>query len=230
MKKLQLLLAIMAVLFLLSGCEKAKVVNDASCDVFTKAITDASGTTVYTAIHSVFSYNSMKSVSVKSPDGLTMDLTNFQNSGNSFFNQPVESDYVQLPPTAGVYTYTVTFSDGEVKTYTNTLASSSLQPAVITSLSKNSKGDSVYFAWNAIPSVDAYQLKVSRGTTQVFYQAAFKDGSSPLKANLKVGFLVSYLSSGVAGTYTFELSGMLFETTDYSFIQALSTSTKDIDL
>ena len=203
MKNLHIYALVALILMGLSGCEKAKVTNEATGDVFIKAITNASGTTVYTAIHSVFSYNTMKSVSVQSPDGMTLNLSNFDGGGNSFYNEPAESDYHQVIPTVGAYVYTVTFNDDEVKTYSNPLSSSTIQPALITSLAKSASGDSVYIAWNAIASTDAYQLKVTRGTTQVYYQAAFQDGSTPLKANLRLGLLVSNLTSGVAGTYTF---------------------------
>ena len=230
MKNLQMLTFIVLIFIGMSGCEKVKVTNEASGDVFVKAIKDANGTTVYTAIHSVFSYNTMTTVTVKTPEGLTESLTSFDSGGNSYFNEPVESDFVQIPPTPGAYVYTVKFEDGEEKTYTNTLLATTIQPALITSLVKSASGDSIYISWNAITSTDAYQLKISRGTTQVYYQPAFQDGSTPKKANLRIGMLLSALTSGVAGTYTFELTGLLFENSNYEYLQAISTSIKEIAL
>ena len=230
MKNLQVLTFIVVIMIGMLGCEKVKVENEASGDVFVKAIKDANGTTVFTAIHSMFSYNNMASVSVKAPDGLSESLTSFDSGGNSFFNEPVESDFVQVPPTPGAYVYTVKFQDGEEKTYTNTLTASTIQPALITSLAKSADGDSVYISWNAITSTDAYQLKISRGTTQVYYQPAFQDGSTPKKANLRIGMLLSALTAGVTGAYTFELTGLLFENTNYEYLQAISTSKQDITL
>ena len=230
MKNLQMLIFIVLIIIGMSGCEKVAVDNQASGDVFVKAIKDASGTTVYTAIHSVFSYNQMTTVTVQTPEGLTESLNGFDSNGNSFFNEPAESDFVGVPPTPGAYVYTVKFANNETKTYSNTLSVATLQPALITSLVKSANGDSVYIAWNAIASTDAYQLKISRGTTQVYYQPAFQDGSTPLKANLKLGLSKSALTSGVTGTYTFELTGLLFENSNYDYLQAISTSTKDIDL
>ena len=230
MKNLQILTFIVLIIIGMSGCEKVAVDNQASGDVFVKAIKDASGTTVYTAIHSVFSYNQMTTVTVQSPEGLTESLNSFDSNGNSFFNEPAESDFVGVPPTAGVYVYTVKFANNETKTYSNTLSAATLQPALITSLVKSADSDSVYISWNAITSTDAYQLKISRGTTQVYYQPAFQDGSTPLKANLRLGLPIGTVTGGVSGTYTFELTGLLFENTDYEYIQAISTSTKDINL
>ena len=214
----------------LSGCEKAKVTNEATADVFVKAVKNAQGVTVYTAIHSVFSYNVMKSVKVTSSDGTIVQLTNYENGGNSFYNAPAIADYTTTPPTASTYTYLVTFNDGEEITYTNSLTSSSLLPANITSLAKNTAGDSVYVKWDAIATTHAYQLKIMKGTTEIYTPSAFADASSPLKASLRLGFPVSYFTASGSGTYTFEITGLLFETTAYTYIQAISTASADIAL
>jgi hypothetical protein len=231
MKKLHVLAVVALILFTLSGCEKQKITNQASVDVFVKAIKNSSGTTVYTALHSVFSYNIMTAVSVKSPDGTTTQLTNYENAGNSFYNEPATTDYTSTAPSAGTYTYTVTFNDGEQITYTNSLLATSLQPAVITGLTKNTGGDSIYITWNAIAGTQAYQLKVSNGTKQVYYQAAFADGSTPLKASLRLGYSLSTIFTNGAGVYTFEIDGLLFESTSSAdYLQAISLSSKDITL
>lgn len=214
----------------LSGCEKAKVANDAAADVFVKSIVNAQGATVYTAIHSVFSYNKMASVTAQTPAGQSLQLTNYENGGNSFFNEPVDADYSSTPPTAGSYSYLVKFDDGEEKTLTNSLSSATLLPANITSLVKNASGDSVYISWNAITDTHAYQLKVMKGTIQTFYRPAFQDGSVPQKASLRIGLPTNAFADIGSGTYTFEITGLLFETTAYDYIQAISTSAKDIDL
>jgi hypothetical protein len=224
-------LALWALIMLgLSGCEKIKIQNEASADVFIKAIKNAEGIIVYAPLHSVFSYNTITSASVKSPDAKTMQLANYDNSGNSFFNEPQAADYLTSIPATGSYTYTVLFSDGEEKTYTNSLSSAIISPANITSLAKTANGDSVYIKWDAIANVHAYQLKITKGTSQIYYQTPFSDGSVPLKSSLKIGFLVSSLNSSGPGTYTFDLSGLLFETTAYDYLQAVSSSTKNVEL
>lgn len=214
----------------LSGCKKTKNENVANVDVSIKAIKNAQGVTVYAALHSVISYSVMKSVSVTSPSGVALQLTNFENGGVSFYNEPAVADYTVTPPASGTYTYLVKFNDGEEITYSNSLSAATLLPANITSLVKTASGDSLYITWDAIASTHAYQLKVTKGTTQVYFRPAFIDTSSPLKANLKVGFSLANLTSGIAGTYTFEVTGLLFESTAYDYVQAISIATKDIAL
>ncbi len=229
MKKIHLLTLMALIILGLSGCEKAKVTNVAIADTYVRAVKNAQGVTVYAAVHSVFSYNVMKSVSITSPGGNTIQLPNFENGGNSFFNEPVLADYSTTGPAAGVYTFLVKFNDGEEITYTNTLATSTLQPANITSLVKSANGDSVYIYWDAIATTHAYQLKVMKGTNEVLFQPPFADGSVPLKTNLRFGILLSKFATAGSGTYDFELTGLLYESTTYDYIQAISTSAKSID-
>lgn len=230
MKKLNFLALVAVIMMGLSGCEKAKVANDAAADVFVKSIVNAQGATVYTTIHSVFSYNRMTSVTAQTPAGQSVQLTNFENGGNSFFNEPVDADYSATLPTAGTYNYLVKFEDGEEKTFTNALSSAAILPANITSLVKNATGDSVYISWNAIANAHYYQLKAMKGTTVAIYQPRLQDNSVPLRTSLRFGIPMNAFSNTGSGTYTFELTGLLFETTAYDYIQAISTVTKDIAL
>lgn len=233
MKKLQFLAIVALIMVGLSGCKKEKVANEAAVDVFVKAIKNAQGATVYTVIHSVFSYNTMTSVSVASPDGTIKELTNPGSGGSSFYNIPVDADYLQTLPSLaiGIYTYHVKFNDGEEITYTNSLSNLTIQPANITSLAKSANGDSVYVKWDAIPNVNFYQIEITKGTTQIYYSDKFYDGSTPLKPNLRLGFnLYNLNSAGGTGTFTFNINGLLYETTAYSYLQATSTSSSDITL
>ena len=230
MKKLHVMTLAALIMLGLSGCEKAKVVNVASADVFIKAIKNDQGIPVYAAIHSVFSYNTMTSVSAKSPDGTSIALINYMNTGNSFYNDPPVTAYSTTLPPVGAYTYAVKFNDGEEIPYSNTLSSSALLPANITSLVKSAKGDSVYISFDAIAGVDFYQIKVRKEDKQVFIAENLIDQSSPKKTNLRYPFLLSSLTSSISGTYTFEITGLLYESTAYDYLQAISTATKDIAL
>lgn len=232
MRKLHLLAIVALIILGLSGCEKAKTVNQAWSDAFVKTIKNPQGATVYSAIHTVFSFNGMKSVSVTSPGGSVLQLANYQNGGVSFFNEPADADYLITPPAAGNYTYTVKFNDGEEIVYTNTLSTENLLPANITSVVKTTNGDSVYISWDAIADVDAYGIYVNTGTTQVFKIDGLSDPGNPKKTSLRYGFQLSKLTSGISGIYTFEISGFLIEKaeTDYTYLQAKSSATKNITL
>lgn len=230
MKKLHEITLIILAVFALAGCEKQTVEKTASADVLVKAIKNAAGNIVYTTIHSVFSYNKMTSVTVLSPSGKTQQLINFANAGNSFFNQPAESEYTTTPPPVGTFNYSVKFDGGEEKVYNNSLSSAIVQPAEITSLAKNAMGDSVYIYWKAIADADGYQMKVMKDSTQIYYQQPFQDVSNPKKLVLRLGLPIAVFSTTGPGTYTFEISGLLYESTAYQYLQAISTSSQNIVL
>jgi len=226
MKKLHLLALVALIMLGLSGCEKATVQNEAFVDVFIKSIANAQGMPVYAAQHTVISYNGgIKSVSIVSPDGATMQLDGDPiDTGYSFYNEPAETDYLTTLPAAGIYTYTVTFDDNEVKTYTNSLSALSILPANILSLQKSADGDSVYISWASVINAHAYQLKVLKGATQVIATNPFT------VVTPKVGIPVTSLNSSGAGVYTFQLSGLYFESTTTYDLQAKSTAKMDITL
>ena len=120
---------------------------------------------------------------------------------------------------------------GSICAYTNSLSTATILPANITSLAKSANGDSVYIKLDAIPNVNFYQIEITKGTTQIYYSDKFYDGSSPLKPNLRLGFrLLNLNSAGGTGTFTFNINGLLYETTAYSYLQATSTSSSDIAL
>ena len=241
MKKLPLLTIVSFILLGLTGCEKATIVDVATADAFIQSIKNPNDTSqvVFAVVHSVFSYNLMTTVSVEaplsaaSPDSISTSLINYAKMGNSFYNHPVYSTSL---PTPGTYTYSVTFKDGQVISFNNTLLYNILLPPDITYLAKNATADSVYISWNAVANAQAYQVKVTKGTvtgasaTQVFYAAPFKDTSNPPRANLTISVPLSAVTPYGAGTYTFEVDALLYESSAYTYLQAIGTSTKVITL
>jgi len=233
MKRLPVLMLAFCILLSLLGCKKNTPADVAEADVFIQSIKNPIDTTqtLYAAVSSIFSYNTMTGVSVVDPNNSTKQLTNYANLGNSFYNDP---DYSATQPSLGVYNYTVIFSDGQTKTYTNTLLSATLQPPVITALVKTVRNDSVNITWKAVPNAQAYQLKVTKGTgsnlTQVYYLAPFIDGSATLRPILTIGVPMVTLSAYGEGTYTFEIDALLYESADYTYIQAVGIRTEDFTL
>jgi len=230
MRKLQLIAIVALIMLGFSGCDKSTVTNEAYPDVFVKTIKNAQGIPVYAAIHSVISYSGASSVSVKAPDGTVTQLVNYQNSGYSFYYEPAEADYLPTQPAAGIYTYTVKFNNDEVLTFPNTLGNSVLAPANISALVKSTNGDTVNITWDAIANADYYQLIINRGTSQLYTISGIHDTSSPKKTYMKLAFLKTNLTAGTSGTYSFVITGQLYEGTDYKYLQAISSATKTIDL
>ena len=241
MRKLFYLACSIFLMISLTECEKATVTSQATADAFIKSIKDPNnpGQAIYAVIHSVFSYNPIGSVSVVSPGGQTVQLTDYDKLGNSFYNKPSLSSYSQIVPSLGTYTYTVTFKDNEVLTYTNSISSNILPPPNILGLSAvpvgSAKKDSVYISWAAVTNAQGYQIKIlntsTSDSTQVKYIAPFTDASTPKKDILRYGFPISIFPlSSSPQTFTFVVDALLFETTDYIYLQALGESNMNINL
>ena len=240
MNKLILITLGIAITLGFTGCEKATVVSEATADVFIQSIKSPKDTSiiVYSAIHSVFSYNLISSASVVTPDGETLHLTDYDKLGNSFYNAPADTTFSRIPPTLGTYNYTVTFKDKEVLTYANSLSSTYLIPPAITALTRSTKSDSIYISWKAVTNADGYQIKISKldtitkAVTQIKYITPFSDASVPLKTRLTFLIPRSYftLSLNNSETYSIQLDALLFENTTSNLLQAIGTSTKHIRL
>ena len=232
MRKLQLAALGFFILLGFTGCKKNTTADIGLADVFVQTIKNPADTsqTLYAVVNSVISTNIMTSATVVAPNNSTMQLANYANSGNSFYNDPV---YSATSPSPGVYNYSVKFQDGQSMAYSNTLLTTTLPPPFIKSLSKTVLGDSIKIVWKAIPNAQAYTLKVTTGTgassVLVFYAAPFYDSSTIPKAILTYGLPIGSVSYG-AGIYTFELDALLYESTAYTYVQAIGISTKDITL
>ena len=182
MNKLIFITLVFSILLGLNGCKKSTVTDVATADVFVQSTINPNDTTqtVYAVVSSIFSYNPMSSVTVVAPDNSTMQLTNYANLGNSFYNDPV---YSANPFQQGVYNYTVKFQDGQTAAYTNTLLPTTIAPPTIKSVSKTLAGDSINLRWNAVPNAEAYQMKITKGSGSslivVYYTVPFVDSSNP---------------------------------------------------
>ena len=233
MRKLQLTVLGFFILLVFTGCKKATTVDVASADAIIESTKNPADTsqTLYAIVNAVISYNIMTSATVVAPNSSTMQLTNYANLGNSFYNDPV---FTTTPPMSGIYNYTVKFQDGQTIAYSNSLLSTTIAPPFIKSLSKTTAGDSINIVWKAVPNAQAYQLKVTKGTgssmIEVYYAAPFVDASTPLRSILTYGLPMGSVSSYGAGTYTFEIDAMLYETTAYTYIQAIGVTTQNITL
>ncbi len=230
MKKINTLATFVALILTLTSCQKTAVVSVAAVDSFIKVIRNPADTSklIYGLVNSVFSYNTMISAKVITPDSATIQLTDFSSSGNSLYKMPSDLEFKSAVPTSGNYAYTVNFKDGETTTYTNSVSPSTLEPVRIVSLVKSAGADSVILSWKANTNAQAYSLKITCGPNQVYFQNPFTDNSG--NGVLKLGFPITNAIFSVRGTYTFEIDDLLFESTDMTSIQSVGAAKKDIAL
>ena len=225
-----LILINMLLLFGLSNCQQTTVTDVATADVFIKTIINQ-GDTLFGTAHSVFSYNRMSFVAVKPPNGDSIPLPGIVDGGISIFKDPslALGDYKKVLPLAGTYTYDVTFKDKSQQTLTNALGADFILPAVIVSLVKSSDGLSVILNWNTVPGAQLYQIRVTKGTTEVIPAQLYSPAASS-SAILEVQFPITSFSRYLPGTFTVELDALLYESADLLLIQAMSVTNWSIAL
>jgi len=230
-KMKNLILSLLMVLIILFGfsCKKGDTSNSATADVFARSLI-YNGALAYSAVFSVTSLNGMTAATVDAPGSPTFSLADHFGDGTSFYKDTsmVGGPYSHTPPPSGVYTFHVTFNNGEKKDYTNTLSSTFLQPPVIDSLYKKPFGlsQSVRFAWEPVVGAQYYQIRISSG------QNVIQDWG----LNMTPGSVLAYerltdnFSTYLPGTILFEIRAVLYEPGNENYAQSISQNSKSIDL
>lgn len=208
------------------SCEKTTVTNQATADVFIKSIL-YQGDTLHGAAHSVFSYNGIKEVSVKTPQGDTLLLPSESDQGISVYLDPSidGGNYSVLPPSPGTYTYRVIFKDGTKTTLTNILGGNYLVPAKIDSIARSADGQFVILKWEPVKDAQGYQIRITKGNTEVVAAKSYFQLDK-----LRIEYPISSFSPYLPGTFTVELDALLFESSAHQSLQAMSVATGSADL
>lgn len=225
MKKLKLLVLVILILGGLSSCHKYSPTDGASVDVFVRSIL-ANGQLYFAPTYDATGTDAMKSIGVHSPDGITDSLFSFDSSYLYFHKEPSVGlgDYSTTRPAAGTYTFDIKFNDKVEKSFTNELSSIYLLPATIVSIAKATDINAVKLTWEAVTGAEAYQLLVYKAGVLIF-SSQYLD-----PAGTTVNLPISYISAYQPGTFTFELDAISFESATSSQIQAVSSTTSNIDL
>ena len=226
MKNLFPVLLVIFVLSIFSSCKKNNPQNDAIADVFARSLVFG-GEVGYSTVHSVVSSSTMSAVTVDTPDGITFSLYDHDGTGTAFFKDTSMAGSNPNPesPVPGLYTYHVTYTNGEQKDYTNTLSDVFLLPPVIDSLYITSDGLRLRIKWEPVAGADAYQIRVSSGQNEIYSWLQFLDPSGMYTERL-----IAYMAAYLPGTITFELRAMKYESSDEMYIQSFGYSSASIDL
>lgn len=226
MRNLLSTLVIISFLLVISSCRKSTKSNDAIADVFGRSWVYGADVG-YSTVHSVISSNPMTSVSVNVPGGVTFNLAESNVAGTAFFKDTsmVGALPNHEPPTPGIYTYNVKFANGEQKVYTNNLTNDFLLPPVIDSLYITKDGLSLRLKWEPVAGAQTYELRISSGQNEIFPWMEFGDPS-----NMYTERLIAYFIYYLPGTITFELRALKYESAEKNYVQAMSYTSKSIDL
>jgi len=141
----------------------------------------------------------MKSVSVTSPAVQLCSWAILVLEVCLFITNP-QMQIILHSPTAGTYTYLVKFNDGEEITYTNSLSSSTLEPAIITSLAKQQLETLFILHGMQLRIYMVTSLRLWEYNSDILFWP-FSDSAN--KPSLRLGFYVPNLTANGTGTFTF---------------------------
>jgi hypothetical protein len=226
MKKLHVLLGVGLILMGFASCNKKSSTDySTTVDVFSQT-TVYNNDTVHGIVYSVITLAQAASVEVQTPDGQNVPLDRYNGSSYSFYKQTPDSEMTAAVPVPGTYTFTVNFNDGMKATETNNLTSDFLYPPHLTVAEYLADEGKVHLKWDKVANADGYQVKVFSGDTQIYNIAPFAGGAGEDTVELSIP--TSYVSAYVPGTLRYEIVALKFETSAYTSIQAISTTSRDI--
>ena len=209
----------------LSACNKKDEGNTAYPDVYIQSKTVGT-TTAYSVYQWVYSYNTMTSVESTDPYGYKELLDNYEDKGLSFSG---ETAYSTVKPIGGTYTFAVTFKNGEVVNYTNSITGTVIEPATnIVIEKKTDNGTYVKATWSKVTGAIAYQIVARKGSTEVVRTPLFTFNDASTTPTF--GMDISLFTNQMPGTFTFEIVALKIETGDDSKYDAVSVATVDYAL
>lgn len=227
MKNLFLSLLVLTVLSIFFSCKKSVNSNDVYADVFVKSST-YNGSPGFSTIYSVIANGGgVSAVTVSAPNGSSFPLADRDGTGTAFFKDTsmAGSAYSHEPTAPGIYNFHVTFANGEEKLFTNTQKSDYLLPPVIDSLYVKPGGTTVRLKWEPIVGAQAYLIRISSGQNEIMPWLQFEN-----PAGMYTERLIYTFNSYLPGTITFELRAVIYESSDQKYVQAVSYSSRSIDL
>jgi hypothetical protein len=181
-------------------------------------------------VFSVTSDYGLIAATVDVPGSTSVSLVDNSGTGFTFLKDTsmAPGPYSHTPPAGGIYTFHVTFNDGEHKVFTNTITSTFLLPPVIDSLYKKPFGtdQSVRLKWEPVVNAQFYQIRISSGDNEIQpWGLNTKDATA-----LSFERLIWNFSNYLPGTLLFEVRAVLYEPSDETHVQAISQTSAAIDL
>ncbi len=198
---------------ILSSCTKTEVDKTVYIDSYVHSFLNKAGTTVYSVVHSAYSFTKLSSVTVTGSATAVKSLKDMAGDGFSFYSQPDSVSYLPAVPAAENFTYNVTYSDGTTAVKTDAV-SKSLVPAQQVTATKGSSD--INLTWKPVTNSEAYKVRVFStdlisNVKTLILESNFigpKDAISDLSVSISLISISSYLSTNL----TFEVSAFIFET------------------
>src|SRR5665647_330744 len=207
---------------ILSSCTKTEVDKTVYIDSYVHSFLNKSGTTVYSVVHSAYSFTKLSGVTVTGNATAVKPLYDMAGDGFSFYSQPQaqldSTSYMPAVPAVESFTYNVTYNDGTTAVKTDAV-SKYLMPAQQVDATKTpaTLPTDITLTWKPVANVDAYKVRVfstdlTSNVKTLIYESSFLVPPKDTTTDLSVPFSLISISSYLSTNLTFEVSAFIFET------------------
>lgn len=224
---------------LLSSCSKTVVNNAVFTDSYIHAVFNTKDTVeskrypIYSVMHTAYCYTKLGSVRVNGSSGSVVNLTDFDQSGFSFYTPIKDSaSYKIAVPAAENYTYNVSYVSGETVAQTDATVVKSLMPArnLNAVRTTTTTADNIVVSWKPVVNAEAYKIRIhcedlTSKVQTLIYESDFMvpmDFTAPLSLSFAFSNFQPYLNTNIY----FEVTSYIFQQNHETFHAVSETTIK----
>ena len=224
---------------LLSSCNKTVVNNAVFTDSYIHSVFNTKDTVeskrypIYSVMHTAYCYTKLTSVRVNGSSGSVINLTDFDQTGFSFYTPIKDSSAYKLTvPAPETYTYNVNYVSGETVVQTDATLAKSLMPArnLNAVRTTTTSADNILVSWKPVTNADAYKIRIQSEdpTSKVLTLIYESDFMVPLDPNatLSLSFAFSNFTPYLNTNIYFEVSSFIFQQNHETFHAVSETTIK----
>lgn len=193
------------------SCVDLDVDKQTLADAFiTAKIVD--GDTLYALSGYISSNTTMKSVTMKSPDGnQSVDLKQIDYYGYYFEKELKDEDYTSQKPVIGNYKFEIEYEDKTICDTTNYVSADILAPITIKEVKPDSTNKSIVINWVKNSVADYYVVRIFKDDSIVYITNEIDPGYSSMNvSNYSSGWVNNYYPEA-GDSMKVVISGILYE-------------------
>lgn len=212
MKKITFFAVISLAVVLFASCNKTIVNKEIYVDSYVHSIFDKNGVPVYNVSHTAYCFTKLAGVTVTGSSSSPIQLTDYSN-GYSYYVPTDTLKYKTTPPAPEVFTYDVTYANGDTARRTDAIIAKSLLPAQ--QLTALKTATDIVLSWKPVANVEAYKIRIFSqdpvtGSKLLIYESDFFAPKDPT-ADLSVPYSLVSFSNYLSTNLFFEVSAFIFE-------------------
>lgn len=185
------------------------------------------GDTLYALGGYVTSNTTMKSVTMKSPDGsFSADFQKMDYYGYYFEKKISEEDFVSQKPVKGYYKFEITYDDLNTCDTSDYLSTEVLSPIKIEEVKPNSENQSIGISWVKNSIADYYIVRIFRNDSVIYISNNIDPGYSSMNVYAASSGWTVDESPETGDSLSIMMTGVLIESSvsEYAEFQSVSFS------